>query len=134
MHAECQVAMEVWVIDDDVSIRLLLTQILTDAGHRVVCADSGDEALRMFERATPDLMVLDLLMPRTTGWDVLDFMREHPRLSSVPVIVLTAYGEDGKLPLGRAVIHKPIDDDLLCGLVAELLSQKQAASSTPWPA
>jgi CheY-like chemotaxis protein len=126
--------MVVWVIDDDVSIRQLLTQILTDAGHRVACADSGDEALRRLERATPDLMILDLLMPGTTGWDVLDFMREHPRLSGIPVIVLTAYGEDGRLPSGRAVIHKPIADDLLCTLDDELFTQKQAASSTPWPA
>jgi two-component system phosphate regulon response regulator PhoB len=126
--------MLVWVVDDDVSVRLLLSHILTDAGHRVVCADSGDEALRLLDRATPDLMIVDLLMPGTTGWDLLDFMREHPRLSSVPVIVLTAFGEDGEMPLGRAVIHKPIDDDLLCGLVAELLSQKLAAPSSPCPA
>jgi len=126
--------MVVWVVDDDVSIRLLLSHVLTAAGHRVVCADNGDEALRLLERATPDLMIVDLLMPGTTGWDLLEFMREHPRLSAVPVIVLTACGEDGAMPFGRAVIHKPIDDDLLCGLVAELLSQKQANPSRPCPA
>jgi CheY-like chemotaxis protein len=126
--------MVVWVVDDDVSVRLLLSRVLTGAGHRVVCADNGDEALRLLQRETPDLMIVDLLMPGTTGWDLLDFMREHPRLSAVPVIVLTAYGEEGQMPTGRAVIHKPIDDDLLCGLVAELLSQKQAAPSRPCPA
>jgi cyclic di-GMP phosphodiesterase len=126
--------MVVWVVDDDESIRVLLAKILTDAGHRVVCVDNGDEALRLLERAMPDLMILDLLMPGTTGWDVLEFMRDHPLLSVVPIVVLTAYGEDAEVPFGRAVIHKPIDDDLLCGLVAELLSQKQAAASGACPA
>ena len=76
-------------------------------------------------------MVLDLLMPGVSGWDVLDFMEERPRLATVPVLILTAFEEGPEAPADRPVIHKPIDADLLRVLVDELLRQGHTAHMPP---
>jgi CheY-like chemotaxis protein len=117
----------VLIVDDDESVRLLLADILVRDGYQVECAVDGAEAIRMLRGPAPDLMILDLLMPGTSGWDVLEFMGERPRLSTIPVVVLTAYGEGEEMPSGRPVIHKPVDADLLRRLLCELLEQSRAA-------
>jgi CheY-like chemotaxis protein len=113
----------VLVADDDESMRHIIADILTEAGNTVACATDGADAIHQLGGPAPDLMILDLLMPGTSGWDVLEFMEERPRLSTIPVVVLTAYGSSGEIPTGRPVIHKPVDPDLLLQLVEELLSQ-----------
>ncbi len=121
----------VLVVDDDESTRLLLESILTEAGHHVVCAVDGEDALVRLRGPAPDLMILDLLLPGMSGWDVLEFMEERPRLSTIPIVILTAYGEDEEPPPSRPVIHKPVDADLLCSMVAALLSQNSLAFEEP---
>ncbi|MGD0529819.1 MAG: response regulator [Polyangiaceae bacterium] len=121
----------VLVIDDDESVRLLLESILTEAGHHVVCAADGEEALVRLRGPAPDLVILDLLLPGMSGWDVLEFMEERPRLSTIPIVILTAYGEDEEPPASRPVIHKPVDADLLCSMVATLLSQNTFSVEEP---
>jgi CheY-like chemotaxis protein len=116
----------VLIVDDDESMRLLLAEILRAAGHRVACAGGGEEAIRMLRDQEPQLVILDLLMPGTSGWDVLEFLEDRPHLSTTPVVILTAYG-DTDTPPGRPVIHKPVDGDLLCQMVDELLAQDLAA-------
>jgi CheY-like chemotaxis protein len=117
----------VLIVDDDESMRLLLSEILSSAGYRVQCADGGAEAIHALRGPAPRLVILDLLMPGTSGWDVLEFIEERPRLSTIPVVVLTAYGEKQNTPHGRPVIHKPVDGDLLREMVDELLAQELAA-------
>jgi two-component system, chemotaxis family, chemotaxis protein CheY len=118
----------VLIVDDDESVRLLLADILVRDGYQVECAVNGAEAIRMLRGPAPDLMILDLLMPGTSGWDVLEFMEERPRLSTIPVVVLTAFSEGEETPSGRPVIHKPVDADLLRRLLSELLEQSRATS------
>ena len=112
----------VLVADDDESMRLLLGSVLAGAGYRVTCVADGAEAIEKLGECPPDLMILDLLMPGTSGWDVLAFLENHPSLAGVPVVVLTSYG-DAERPTGRPVIHKPVDGELLRHLVGELLAQ-----------
>ena len=123
---DTQPAGAVLIVDDDESMRLLLAEILRGAGHRVACAGGGEEAIRMLRDQEPQLVILDLLMPGTSGWDVLEFLEDRPHLSTTPVVILTAYG-DTDTPPGRPVIHKPVDGDLLCEMVDELLAQDLAA-------
>jgi OmpR family response regulator RpaB len=115
-------ARSVLVVDDDESMRLLLASELTRLGHHVACAADGDDAISTLRVTTPDLLILDLLMPGTTGWDVLEFVDESPRLSDMPVVVLTAFGDCEEAPAGCTVIHKPLEADLLGDLVDELLA------------
>jgi CheY-like chemotaxis protein len=111
------------VADDDESMRVLLADVLGEAGYDVRCADDGAQAIRRLRELPPDLMVLDLLMPGVTGWDVLKVVAADPRLAHVPVVVLTAYGETADAPAGRPVIHKPMDCDLLRQTVGDLLAR-----------
>lgn len=108
------------VVDDDESMRLLLAKILEGDGWRVACAAGGAEAIEVLRGTAPDLVVLDLLMPRPSGWDVLAFMDESPPLAAVPVVVLTAFGEGETARPRRPMIHKPVESDLLLRLVHEL--------------
>ncbi|HEY6150666.1 MAG TPA: response regulator transcription factor [Gaiellaceae bacterium] len=81
----------VLVVDDESDIRGLLHELLHRAGHDVVEAPDGNEALKQFYANQPDLVILDVQMPGLDGWGVLDRIRE---LSDVPVIMLTARAEE----------------------------------------
>jgi CheY-like chemotaxis protein len=71
----------------------------------------------------PELVILDLMMPRMTGWQVLQCMDGSPRLARVPVVVLTAIHSPDTRSAGRYVVHKPIDAQTLLDLAQALLDQ-----------
>jgi CheY-like chemotaxis protein len=75
------------VVDDEAELRRLLAWILTDLGHEIETAVDGAEALELIHQRAPDLMILDILMPRVDGWGVLRAMSVLPERP--PVLVLT---------------------------------------------
>ncbi len=107
------------VIDDDETIRRLLTRALRDAGFRVSTADDGVEAIDCLRKSAYDVIVLDLAMPRVDGFAVLHYLRESDPALLRKVIVLT--GQDPEAVNGDpifAVVRKPFD---LARLVASAL-------------
>jgi len=80
------------VAEDDPHIRTGLTDTLESEGYQVIGADDGNEALDLFERETPDLVLLDVMMPGKSGYDVCRAIRTND--ARVPVIMLTAKGEE----------------------------------------
>ena len=90
----------VLVADDDDDIRHLVTFRLERAGYTVVQAADGEEALRVCSEARPDLAVLDVMMPKLTGYDVTRRIRQDEALSAMPVILLTARVQDGDVAQG----------------------------------
>lgn len=90
----------VLVADDDEDIRRLVAFRLERAGYAVVEAQDGEEALRLCTELRPDLAVLDVMMPKLTGYDVTRSIREHEELKSMPVILLTARVQEGDVALG----------------------------------
>jgi DNA-binding response OmpR family regulator len=82
---------QVLVVDDEPMVREVLARYLEAEGFGVVTAGDGEEALDRFEESRPDLVLLDLMLPRIDGFEVLDRMRT---LARVPVIMLTARGEE----------------------------------------
>lgn len=106
------------VVDDDVGIRELVSDVLVGAGHRVVVAENGARALALVDAEAPALVLLDLRMPVMDGWT---FSRElHARGHAIPIVVMTAardatrwaveIGADGWL-------EKPFDLDRLLDVV-----------------
>lgn len=81
--------MKILVADDSAAAREAVARVLISAGHRVVFAADGVEAFRMLFAEQPDLLLLDLQMPRITGWMVCRMIKEDPALSRFPVLVLT---------------------------------------------
>ena len=82
------------VVDDDPDIRALANQALSQDGHVVIEASSGQEALALIEAHAPDLLVLDLLMPVQGGLEVLKILRSRPATAALPVVVLTAMDDE----------------------------------------
>lgn len=82
------------VVDDEADIISLLKLILEAEGYQVVSANSGDEALRLAEIETPDLVLLDLMMPGKSGLETCRQMKSSPRTRNSPVIVFSALGRD----------------------------------------
>jgi twitching motility two-component system response regulator PilG len=118
----------VLVVDDDEMLRSALVETLRegDEGREVVGAADGDEALEiMRERELPALLILDLRMPRVSGWEVLERMDASPLMTRVPVIVLTASRSHDDMPRGRHVMRKPVDPTLLLDLAQTLLQQDE---------
>ena len=82
--------MKVLVVDDEPEIRDLCRVNLEFAGHEVVQAGTGREAIEVLERDRPDFVFLDLMMPELDGWAVLRSIRSHEETADLPVVLLTA--------------------------------------------
>lgn len=93
-------AMTVLVVEDTELLRRMYSDSLTQAGYRVLTAADGLEALSTLRTDTPDLILMDLIMPRMGGLEVLDLMRRDPRLESIPVIILSNLGQDVDIQTG----------------------------------
>src|SRR5690349_11356350 len=78
------------VVDDDADIRTLIEAVLETAGYEVALAADGKEALNKLKRRSYDLVVLDIMMPGMSGYEVLEQIRAMPSRASTPVIVVTA--------------------------------------------
>ena len=84
----------VLVVEDEANIVESLSFLLRQAGFEVSVANDGPVALRMAAETVPDVVLLDLMLPTMTGYEVLAKLREAEATSTVPVIVLTAKGQD----------------------------------------
>ena len=100
-----QHASSVLVVDDDVVIRDTLREVLEQEGYEVVSAENGKEALEVLARSEPlpGVMLLDLMMPVMTGWEVLEVLQKSERLSTLPVVVVSAMGAPCTLFLQKPV-------------------------------
>jgi len=88
------------LIDDDAAVHALLDEELGALGFSIACAYSGEEGLRVARDSSPDLIILDLMMPGLTGFDVAESLKEDPRTANIPIVVLTSKeisSEDRKL-------------------------------------
>ena len=124
--------MNILVVDDDRDIADIIGYSLRKEGHRPILAHSGEEALALVERSLPDLVVLDVMLPGLSGFDVCRKLRER---GPVPVILLTARGEEADrvwgLDLGADdYVTKPFSHrELLARIRA--VSRRAAATATP---
>jgi CheY-like chemotaxis protein len=122
---EDSASITVLVVDDDAASRDLLTTNLRREGYRTVQARGGDEALELALKLRPDAITLDVLMPKTDGWAVLNALKANPELCDIPVIMVTVAPDRGiGLSLGAAeVMTKPVDRAGLTALLRHLLSR-----------
>jgi len=85
---------KVLVIDDSVSVRKVVERALSGRQVDVVCAASGIEALECMERDAPDVIVCDVVMPDRDGYEICEFVKNHPRLGDIPVLLMSGIVND----------------------------------------
>ena len=117
------------VADDDIEILALVTRHLRRMDATILEASDGEEALKVARREKPDLVVLDVMMPGMSGWEVCRAIREDASLTDTGVIMLTGIGErlnEMTSPLYGADDHldKPFDFDELDKRVGAVLEKK----------
>lgn len=126
------------VVDDDDAIRVLLFTVLRRRGFSVDTARDGAAALERLEHCRYAVVLLDLMMPRLSGWEVLDQLAERPAYLRPLVIVLTAGLEPRAFPPGivSGTIHKPFDVDVIVNTVAAcvgVLEKREQPDDCPEP-
>ena len=85
---------KVLIADDDEELLDLTSRQLSRTGLSVTCAHDGQEALDKIEQDKPDIVLLDIVMPRRDGWEVCRFLKANPATSHIPVLFLTCKGQD----------------------------------------
>jgi len=120
-------APRVLVVDDDGPIRSLITAIMRRQGITVDSAADGEEGVRKLESCSYDVVLLDLMMPRMNGYEVLAYIKEHHRHYPA-VIVISAQGDPAiRLKLDPKLVHsivrKPFDIEMLADLVVSTASE-----------
>jgi DNA-binding response OmpR family regulator len=110
------------VVDDDDAIRALLFTVLRRRGFAVDQARNGEEALARLDRCRYSVMLLDLMMPRLSGWDVLEALAKRDAATRPIVLVLTAGTEPRDLDAGvvSGSMRKPFDVELLLDTIVAL--------------
>jgi len=128
---------KILIVDDDPDILVAIGAVLEARGYQMVIARDGEEGLAKLKEASPDLMILDLLMPRKDGFAVCKELKD-PRWSkygNVPILILTSVREEVsrrryELETGLSLdvddyVEKPIDPFLLVERVENLLKKKE---------
>ena len=114
------------VADDEPNIIILLEYLMKRAGYQVLLATDGQQALETIQRERPALVLLDVMMPGKTGFEVCQEVRADPALDGVRILMLTAKGRENDISKGMALganayMTKPFSTRELVQKVAELL-------------
>ncbi len=120
---------KILVVDDDEHILRSLSQYLELEDFHVFSASSGPEALELFHKEKPDLLVLDVMMPGMDGFQVLETLRSDPETAQVPVLMLTARDQHNDILKGyqmgaTSYLVKPFNLDELVEAIREVFATK----------
>lgn len=115
---------KVLVAEDDASVRLTIEFVLVDEGFQVLLAEDGEEALNLARSELPDVILLDQVMPKLDGKQVLSALREGDQTRDIPVFVLTgmARGPAEDWP-GAQFVGKPFSPDELVRMIRKRLAE-----------
>ena len=119
---------KILIAEDERDIRDLITFTLGFAGFEVVAASNGEEAVNLARREVPDLILMDVRMPRMTGYEACAVIKTDARLKDIPVIFLSAKGQDSEIQTGLQAgaadyLLKPFAPDQLTARIQAVLAQ-----------
>jgi DNA-binding response OmpR family regulator len=122
---------KIMVVDDEPDILTTVSQMLEMSGYEVIRATDGKECLKkLYESNTnPDLIVLDIMMPEISGWDVAARIKENPPWRNIPIVFLTAKGDTMSIGMGGIAsedyIVKPFDVKDLIIRIQKILGKQE---------
>ncbi len=119
---------KILIADDEPDIRELVAFTLRFAGHEVVAFGNGADVVEAAPQEQPDLILMDVRMPRMTGYEACEKMKSDPSVASIPVVFLSAKGQDAEIETGLAAgaseyLLKPFAPNELTEKVTELLQR-----------
>ena len=122
---------KILIVDDEAHIRMLIEQTLEDLedeGVELLFAENGEEALQLIQNEEPDLVFLDVMMPKMNGMEVCQKVKKALKLSNVYIILLTAKGQEVDRQKGLEMgadkyMTKPFDPDEMLAIAEEILKR-----------
>ena len=126
---------KIMVVEDDASLREIYSIRITAEGYEVVSAGDGEEALAVAVREKPDLILSDVMMPKISGFDMLDILRSTPETANIKVIMMTALSADDqrergeRLGANRYLVKSQVGIEDVVNAIHEVLGDK--TSGTP---
>jgi len=131
-------ASKILIIEDDHFISMLMKARLDKEGFQVTQAFDGEEALNILKKDRPSLIILDLIMPKISGFEVMETISKDPQFSKVPVIVLSNLGQESdiqKVKALGAVLHltkvKTTIDDIVKGVKSLVVPATMVGADSP---
>ena len=124
---------EILIVDDEPSIVVPIQFLMEQQGYSVLVAENGEDALDVIYKYKPDLILLDIMLPRIDGYEVCEIVRLNPEYRGIKIIFLTAKGREVEIAKGLslgadAYIIKPFSNTELVAKVQELLNNTNEIS------
>jgi DNA-binding response OmpR family regulator len=125
MSSKAQAGANILVVDDDPEIVALLTTRLTHRGYKVSSASDGHRAVELAKRERPALIILDVMMPGKSGWEVAKDLKHDPVTKDIKIVMLSAMGKTNELTAAingaDASLDKPFEFDELERIIKSLI-------------
>ena len=131
---------KVMVVEDDASLREIYSIRITAEGYDVVSAGDGEEALAVAVREKPDLILSDVMMPKISGFDMLDILRSTPETANIKVIMMTALSAEDqrqrgeRLGANRYLVKSQVGIEDVINAIHEVLGDRASAPQPSAPA
>lgn len=128
--------MKIMVVEDDAALREIYSIRITAEGYDVVSAGDGEEALATAVREKPDLILSDVMMPKISGFDMLDILRNTPETAGIKIIMMTALSSDDQRARGerlgadRYLVKSQVGIEDVVNAIHEVLGDRKPASET----
>ena len=131
---------KVMVVEDDASLREIYSIRIAAEGYEVVSAGDGEEALAVAVREKPDLILSDVMMPKISGFDMLDILRSTPETANIKVVMMTALSAEDQRERGerlgadRYLVKSQVGIEDVVNVIHEELGDRATPAEAPAPA
>ena len=117
---------KILIVDDEIQLIMMVKMRLEAHGHEVIAANDGEKGLEKAKSENPDLIILDVMMPKMNGYQVCRILKTDALYTNIPIILFTGKAQDDFEEIGDKVgadafIKKPFDSKVLLGKVEDLL-------------
>ena len=125
-------ATKILLIDDEPNIVFMLSHRLKQNGYEIIAGKDGQEALDLTKKENPDLIILDLMLPKMNGYTVCGLLKRDAKFSHIPIIMLTARAQESDRKQGKeagadAYVKKPFKSEDLLQIIQELLEKDKSS-------